>query len=99
MAPTRRSGANLAIGFSTASFMSSSTVPSGRRMPAAARALLAELPGGQPAGARPQEPGRKSPAARSPASVPNASVATSIDSPRFWDLVLRTYGDLATRIG
>jgi hypothetical protein len=26
-------------------------------------------------------------------------VATSIDSPRFWDLVLRTYGDLATRIG
>jgi purine nucleosidase len=34
-----------------------------------------------------------------PASVPNASVATSIDSPRFWDLVLRTYEDLATRIG
>jgi purine nucleosidase len=38
-------------------------------------------------------------AADAVARVSNASVATSIDSPRFWDLVLRTYGDLATSIG
>jgi purine nucleosidase len=31
----------------------------------------------------------------SPATPPNALVATEIDTGRFWDLVLRTYGELA----
>jgi inosine-uridine nucleoside N-ribohydrolase len=33
------------------------------------------------------------------APVPNASVATSIDSGAFWDLVLETYGELAAGMG
>jgi purine nucleosidase len=35
----------------------------------------------------------------SPAASPNAMVATEIDADRFWDLVLRTYGELAAGLG
>jgi purine nucleosidase len=39
-------------------------------------------------------------ATTAPATVPvNASVATSIDAQRFWELVLRTYGELAAGMG
>jgi purine nucleosidase len=35
----------------------------------------------------------------SPATPPNAMVTTEIDVDRFWDLVLRTYGELAAGLG
>jgi len=35
----------------------------------------------------------------SPSIVPNALVATEIDVDRFWELVLKTYGSLAARMG
>ena len=53
-------------------------VPSDRRIPAAARALLAELPGAQPPEAQP--PGPQSPGAQPPGAQPlGAQAAPNLD--------------------